>query len=93
MIWQMKESVLALEYIRQGKMPDPTKTYDLNGAVGFVAECQEMCPEFEREEREFTNFLEVFEKIFKRVFSLILDSRNGSSGSRKGRLLLWHHQN
>ncbi|KAJ3301418.1 hypothetical protein HDV03_000864 [Kappamyces sp. JEL0829] len=55
--------LLAQQYIKEGKMPDPNHSYSLNDAVTFVAECQDMCPEFEREEREFTNFLEPFEKI------------------------------
>ncbi|KAJ3372003.1 hypothetical protein HDU91_004465 [Kappamyces sp. JEL0680] len=54
--------LLAQQYIKEGKMPDPNHSYSLNDAVTFVAECQDMCPEFEREEREFTNFLEPFEK-------------------------------
>lgn len=44
-------------------MADPEAFYQMDNAVRFVAECMDMCPEYEREEREFTNFLEPFEKI------------------------------
>ncbi|KAJ3319962.1 hypothetical protein HDV06_005780 [Boothiomyces sp. JEL0866] len=54
---------LKLKYIREGKMADPDAFYQMDNAVRFVAECMDMCPEYEREEREFTNFLEIFEKI------------------------------
>ncbi|KAJ3258247.1 hypothetical protein HK103_003728 [Boothiomyces macroporosus] len=54
---------LKLKYIKEGKMADPEAFYQMDNAVRFVAECMDMCPEYEREEREFTNFLEPFEKI------------------------------
>ncbi|KAJ3275373.1 hypothetical protein HDV01_000665 [Terramyces sp. JEL0728] len=54
---------LKMKYIKEGKMADPDAFYQIDNAVRFVAECLDMCPEYEREEREFTNFLEVFEKI------------------------------
>lgn len=50
-------------YIKQGKMADPDQVYQLDHAIKFVAECMDMCPEYEREEREFTNYLEPFEKL------------------------------
>jgi nuclear mRNA export protein SAC3 len=50
-------------YIKQNKMADPRQSYQLDSAVKFVAECMDMCPEYEREEREYTNYLEPFEKI------------------------------
>ena len=62
---EMKDQRPALmqQYIKQGKLADPEKTYELGEAVSFVGECMEMCPEYEIEEREYTNFLEPFEKI------------------------------
>ena len=62
---EMKDKRLALmqQYIKLGKLADPEKTYELDGAVVFIGECMEMCPEYEIEEREYTNFLEPFEKI------------------------------
>jgi hypothetical protein len=54
---------LAQWYIQQGKMADPKASYKLDNAIQFVAECQDMCPEYERHEREYTNFLEPFEKV------------------------------
>jgi hypothetical protein len=56
---------LAKWYIQQGKMADPKESYKLDNAIQFVAECQDMCPEYERHEREYTNFLEPFEKVVK----------------------------
>lgn len=50
-------------YIQRKKMADPNSTYQLNEAIQFVAECEDMCPVYEREEREYTNFLEPFEKV------------------------------
>lgn len=58
-----KRESLKDSYVRQGKMADPNHVYQLDEAVPFVAECMDMCPEYEREEREYTNFLEPFEKI------------------------------
>lgn len=62
---EMKKQRPALmaRYIQEGKMADPTKTYGLDEAIAFVGECQTFCPEFEMEEREYTNFLEPFEKV------------------------------
>jgi hypothetical protein len=61
----MKEQrpALAQMYVQQKKMADPKVSYTLDNAVQFVAECQEMCPEYERHEREYTQFLEPFEKV------------------------------
>lgn len=59
-----KERISLTEmYIKQGKLADPNHVYQLDQAINFVAECMDMCPEFEREEREFTNYLEPFEKV------------------------------
>ena len=58
-----KREELKNVYVQQGKMADPNHVYQLDEAVPFVAECMDMCPEYEREEREYTNFLEPFEKV------------------------------
>jgi hypothetical protein len=50
-------------YIAERKMADPTASYKLDDAIQFVAECQDMCPEYERHEREYTNFLDKLEKV------------------------------
>jgi SAC3/GANP family len=46
-------------------MTDPNAKYNLNEALTFIPTCEEMCPPFERHEREFTNGLNEFEKISK----------------------------
>ncbi|KAI9096495.1 SAC3/GANP/Nin1/mts3/eIF-3 p25 family-domain-containing protein [Phlyctochytrium arcticum] len=51
------------QYIAEGKMDDPDKQYRLEDARDFVGECQEMCPEYERHEREYQKGLMDFEKI------------------------------
>ncbi|KAJ1554707.1 hypothetical protein HK405_004283, partial [Cladochytrium tenue] len=62
---EMKEGREALReaYIRAGKMPDPTAKRALSEAIQFVGECEDMCPEFERHEREYQKGLHDFEKI------------------------------
>ena len=49
--------------IAEGKIADPNKQMRLEEAVTFVGECQDMCPEYEREEREFQNGLDKYEKV------------------------------
>ncbi|KAJ1969304.1 actin cytoskeleton and mitosis protein [Dispira parvispora] len=49
--------------IRQGLIPDPLKRQDLASAITLVGTCQDMCPLFEREEREYKNNVEKFEYI------------------------------
>ncbi|KAJ1651866.1 actin cytoskeleton and mitosis protein [Dispira simplex] len=49
--------------IRQGLIPDPRKRQDLANAITLVGTCQDMCPLFEREEREYKNNVEKFEYI------------------------------
>ncbi|RUS31024.1 SAC3/GANP/Nin1/mts3/eIF-3 p25 family-domain-containing protein [Jimgerdemannia flammicorona] len=51
------------EAIAQGKIADPNKQMRLEEAVTFVGECQDMCPEFEREEREFQNGVDRLERV------------------------------
>ena len=50
-------------YIRQGVLPDPTKAQDLGTAQAFRGTCPEMCPEFERIEREMQKELDPLEVI------------------------------
>ncbi len=40
-------------YIDQGLIPDPRKAQKLEDAIDLVGTCEDMCPEYEREEREF----------------------------------------
>ncbi|ORX92234.1 hypothetical protein K493DRAFT_286023 [Basidiobolus meristosporus CBS 931.73] len=54
---------LRAEYIAKGLIQDPTKPIRLDQAINFVGTCQDMCPEFEREEREYQKNLEKFELI------------------------------
>nr|KAJ3421447.1 hypothetical protein HK105_003474 [Polyrhizophydium stewartii] len=58
-----QRDALQQKYIAEGKMADPDARYDLDNAPKFVAECMDMCPEFERHEREFERGLDRFEKI------------------------------
>ncbi|GAA97493.1 uncharacterized protein L969DRAFT_42828 [Mixia osmundae IAM 14324] len=39
--------------IRSGLIPDPDKRHTLDEAITFVGTCMDMCPAFEREEREY----------------------------------------
>ncbi|KAK9767087.1 actin cytoskeleton and mitosis protein [Basidiobolus ranarum] len=54
---------LRSRYIAQGLLQDPTKPLRLDQAITFVGTCQDMCPEFECEEREYQKNLEKFELI------------------------------
>ncbi|KAG0241697.1 hypothetical protein BGW41_005572 [Actinomortierella wolfii] len=49
--------------IRSGAIPDPNKPRRLEDAIQFIGTCLDMCPEFERHEREYQQSLEKFEKI------------------------------
>lgn len=50
------------DYIKQGKLIH--STHDLDDAIAFKGECLDMCPEFERCERELQFGLDPFEKVF-----------------------------
>lgn len=52
-----------LEYIRLGVLPDPDKAQDLSAAKSLTGTCMEMCPEFERVEREFQNEGDALEMV------------------------------
>ncbi|KAG0298982.1 hypothetical protein BGZ98_010386 [Dissophora globulifera] len=49
--------------IRRGDIPDPKKPVRLEDAISFIGTCRDMCPEFERHEREYQQNVEKFEKI------------------------------
>ncbi|KAG0347586.1 hypothetical protein BG004_007420 [Podila humilis] len=49
--------------IRSGAIPDPDKQMRLGDAITFVGTCRDMCPEFERHEREYQKKVESFKKI------------------------------
>jgi hypothetical protein len=56
--------------IQAGTIPDPDKPRRLEDAITFVGTCMDMCPEFERYEREFQLNIEKFERV-KRQLALI----------------------
>ena len=58
-----KREALAAMYIAQGKMADPNARYNLGEEPQFQAECMDMCPEYERHEREYQNGLLKFELV------------------------------
>ncbi|KAJ3322680.1 hypothetical protein HDU76_013832 [Blyttiomyces sp. JEL0837] len=62
---ELKEGreALRLKFIQEGKMSDPNVKMTLDEATDFIAECPDMCPEFEIHEREFQNTLHVLERI------------------------------
>ncbi|KAL8292396.1 hypothetical protein RQP46_001008 [Phenoliferia psychrophenolica] len=48
--------------IKQGLLPDPDKQVRLEEAIAFVGTCEELCPEFERHEREYQNNVDLLER-------------------------------
>jgi hypothetical protein len=56
----MQERKLA---IAQGLIADPDKPTSLEDAIEFVGQCTEMCPLFEREEREFKKNVHPLEQV------------------------------
>lgn len=50
-----QREIVRAKYIREGILPDPEKPTDLTEAKTLTGTCMEMCPDFEREEREFQN--------------------------------------
>ncbi|KAN0060798.1 actin cytoskeleton and mitosis protein [Thecaphora frezii] len=56
-----QREALRASYIASGILPDPNKPTDLALAIKLTGTCQDMCPEFEREEREFQKELDRFE--------------------------------
>ncbi|GAA6054511.1 hypothetical protein JCM3770_005821 [Rhodotorula araucariae] len=51
-----------LKAIKQGLIPDPSKPMRLDEATDFEGTCEEMCPEWEREEREYQNNVDPLER-------------------------------
>jgi hypothetical protein len=50
-------------------MSDPNVKVSLEDAITFVGECLDMCPEFERHEREYQKNLADMEKVCAPIFS------------------------
>jgi len=48
--------------IASGVIPDPLKPRRLDQATDFVGTCVDMCPQFEREEREYQNNVDLLER-------------------------------
>ncbi|TKA56638.1 hypothetical protein B0A53_01831 [Rhodotorula sp. CCFEE 5036] len=51
-----------LAAIKAGTIPDPSKPMRLDQATDFEGTCQDMCPEWEREEREYQNNVDPLER-------------------------------
>lgn len=55
-----KERVLA---VKNGLIPDPNRRRRLEDASNLIGTCSEMCPEFERVEREFQHAVDKWELV------------------------------
>lgn len=51
------------DFIKRGLLPDPEKRTSLEDAMTVVPLCEDMCPEFEREQREYQNNVDPLERI------------------------------
>lgn len=49
--------------IRRGLIPDPLKAMRLDEATDFAGTCNDMCPEWEREEREYQKNVDLWERV------------------------------
>lgn len=67
-----QRDALRSKYIDEGLLPDPDKPLDLSAAKTFKGTCMQMCPEFEREEREFQNEGDILEMVSQKAQSLII---------------------
>jgi hypothetical protein len=69
---QLKEGRQALreQAIAQGLIHDPNKRVGLEHAIDFRGTCQDMCPEYEREEREYQKSLDKLEMVSARNSSM-----------------------
>ena len=56
--------------MRKGLIDDPDKPRKLQDAIKFTGTCQDMCPQFERLERELQHGLDQLEKV--RLITLTL---------------------
>jgi len=67
----MKEQREALrrQYIEQGLIYDPSKPMRLEDAITFTGTCEDMCPEYERHQREFEKGLDKLEMVRNDFFS------------------------
>lgn len=52
-----------MQAIRQGLIPDPKKRTRLEDATNLVGTCRDMCPAFERVEREFQHAVDNLELV------------------------------
>jgi hypothetical protein len=55
--------------IRDGLIADPNKRTTLEDAINFRGTCKDMCPEFEREEREYKKNVHPLEQVRDAAFS------------------------
>lgn len=64
-VWQLKplRELQRVADIKNGFIPDPLKPMRLDEATDFVGTCEEMCPEWEREEREYQKSVEIWERV------------------------------
>jgi hypothetical protein len=60
--------------IAQGLIADPDKPTSLENAIEFVGTCTEMCPLFEREEREYKKNVHPLEQVSLRDLLQTVDS-------------------
>ena len=49
--------------VKSGLIPDPLKPMRLDEATDFLGTCEEMCPEWQREEREYQKSVEIWERV------------------------------
>ena len=58
--------------IKDGLIPDPNRRRRLEDASNLVGTCSDMCPEFERVEREFQHAVDKWELVRHTMHSLFL---------------------
>lgn len=58
-----RREVERADAVRQGLIPDPLKPRRLDEALPFLGTCLDMCPEFERHEREYQNNSDRWERF------------------------------
>jgi len=67
-----------LKAIKQGLIPDPSKPMRLDQATDFEGTCEEMCPEWEREEREYQNNVDPLERVRDKFFLINIRYSGGT---------------
>ncbi|KAG5461778.1 MAG: hypothetical protein BJ554DRAFT_5975, partial [Olpidium bornovanus] len=68
---------LRKKYVQENKIQDASNPRPLSEAITLVGECEDMCPEFERHEREYQKLVDKLELVLLRVAT--------GSGRRPGR--------